>query len=170
MCLFGSGLKNLKYNQKNLDLENSLAITTDTVDNQNSTKEFFMGRIMAQVKITNMFDNNQFIDCSMFVDTGSAVIILPIEWKTRLGKPVDCEPIELELANGQVIKGETCSPFKIQAETFRPVFNEVIFMEMEKGRNGEYEPLLGYVPLEQIPVAVDMLGHRLIPLKTIDAK
>ena len=129
-----------------------------------------MGRIMAQVKIINTFDNNQSLESLMFVDTGSAVIILPKEWKEKLGKPVSCEPIELELANGQVIKGETCSPFKIQVENFRSVFNEVIFMEMEKGRDGKYEPLLGYVPLEQIPVAVDMLGHRLIPLKTIDAK
>jgi hypothetical protein len=32
---------------------------------------------------------------------------------------------------------------------------------MPENENGEYEPLTGYLPLEAIPVAVDMLGHRL---------
>ena len=35
---------------------------------------------------------------------------------------------------------------------------------------GEYEPLLGYVILEQAQAAVDMLGHRLVPVKYIDMK
>jgi hypothetical protein len=36
--------------------------------------------------------------------------------------------------------------------------------------DGDYEPLLGYVILEQAQVAVDMLGHRLVPVKYIDCK
>ena len=43
-------------------------------------------------------------------------------------------------------------------------------MEMDKNEKGDYEPLLGYVLLEQIPVAIDRLGHRLVPVKYIDAK
>ena len=35
---------------------------------------------------------------------------------------------------------------------------------------GEYEPLLGYVILEQAQAAVDMLGYRLVPVKYIDMK
>ena len=35
---------------------------------------------------------------------------------------------------------------------------------------GEYEPLLGSVALEQCGAAVDMLGHRLVPVRYMDAK
>ena len=34
----------------------------------------------------------------------------------------------------------------------------------------DYEPLIGYVVLEAIPAAVDMLGDRLVPLKYADLK
>ncbi len=36
--------------------------------------------------------------------------------------------------------------------------------------NGGYEPLLGYIVLEQSQAAVDMLGHRLILAKRLDLK
>lgn len=39
-----------------------------------------------------------------------------------------------------------------------------------KPANGEYEPLIGYIILEQSQAAVDMLGHRLIPIKHMDLK
>jgi hypothetical protein len=45
-----------------------------------------------------------------------------------------------------------------------------MFMDMEPTDDGEYQPLLGYVILEQAQVAVDMLGHRLVPVKYIDCK
>ena len=41
---------------------------------------------------------------------------------------------------------------------------------MGSADEGEYEPLLGYVILEQAQAAVDMLGHRLVPVKYIDMK
>ena len=36
--------------------------------------------------------------------------------------------------------------------------------------NGGYEPLLGYIVLEQSQVAVDMVGHRLVRVKHADLK
>jgi hypothetical protein len=54
-------------------------------------------------------------------------------------------------------------------EGFRQIFNEVAFVEM-KPANGEYEPLIGYIVLEQSLAAVDMLGHRLVPIKHMDLK
>jgi hypothetical protein len=36
--------------------------------------------------------------------------------------------------------------------------------------NGEYEPLIGYLILEQSQAAVDMLGHRLVLVKHLDLK
>jgi hypothetical protein len=35
---------------------------------------------------------------------------------------------------------------------------------------GEYEPLVGYIALEQAGAAVDMLGHRLVHVKRVDLK
>jgi hypothetical protein len=36
--------------------------------------------------------------------------------------------------------------------------------------DGIYEPLIGYIVLEQCQAAVDMLGHRLIHVKRMDLK
>ncbi|MEW6619901.1 MAG: hypothetical protein AB1422_11300 [bacterium] len=129
-----------------------------------------MGRIVAQVEISNPQDEGKNLTCSIFVDTGAAGLILPMAWKERLGKFASSEVVDLVLANNEVVKGEACGPAGIQIEGFRKVFNEVTFMEMEKAENGEYEPLLGYIILEQTQVAVDMLGHRLVPVKYIDCR
>lgn len=52
---------------------------------------------------------------------------------------------------------------------FRPIYNEVVFVAMEP-ENGIYEPLVGYIVLEQSQAAVDMIGHRLIHVKHFDLK
>jgi hypothetical protein len=36
--------------------------------------------------------------------------------------------------------------------------------------DGAYEPLLGYILLEQSRAAVDLVGHRLLPVKAFDLK
>ena len=46
---------------------------------------------------------------------------------------------------------------------------EVLFIEMQP-EEGSYEPLIGYIPLEQAQAAVDMLGHRLIKVSLVDLK
>ena len=74
------------------------------------------------------------------------------------------------MANGDVVRGEACWPVEIQIEGFRPISNEVIFLDAEDGDAEPAEPLLGYVILEQAQAAVDMLGHRLVPVKYIDMK
>jgi len=129
-----------------------------------------MGRIVAQVKITNLFDEDKFLQCGMLVDTGSGALILPKTWKEKLGNFKRSEAVELQLANHEVIKGEACWPVEIKIEGFRPVSNEVIFVDIDPKESEDYEPLLGYVILEQAQVAVDMLGHRLVPVKYIDMK
>ncbi len=130
-----------------------------------------MGRIIAQTKITNLADEAKSIDCGLFVDTGAGALILPAAWKERLGDFLRSEPVELQLANGDVIRGEACWPVEIKIEGFRPVANEVIFMGAEDEEEDDVpEPLLGYVILEQAQAAVDMLGHRLAPVRYIDLK
>jgi len=77
---------------------------------------------------------------------------------------------EFVLANNEVVQGVACGPVGIRIEGFRKIFNEVMFMDVEPAEDGEYQPLLGYVILEQAQVAVDMLGHRLVPVKHIDCR
>ena len=129
-----------------------------------------MGRIVVQTKITNLFDEEKFIRCGMLVDTGAGALILPSAWKERLGEFKRSESVELLLASREVVRGEACWPVEIRIEGFRPVSNEVIFVDMGRAEDDDYEPLLGYVILEQAQAAVDMLGHRLVPVRYIDMK
>ena len=126
-----------------------------------------MGRIIVQTEITNPFDGNKSIRCGMLVDTGAGALILPLAWKERFGTFRHSEPVELQLASQEVVRGEACGPVQIRMEGFRPIFNEAIFLESEEG---DPESLLGYVILEQAQAAVDMLGHRLVPVRYIDLK
>ena len=48
---------------------------------------------------------------------------------------------------------------------------DIVFMHMEEEEDaGRYEPLIGYIPLAQSGVAVDMIGHRLVPIRYFDMK
>ena len=129
-----------------------------------------MGRIIAQVKVSNPFEEDKTLEFSALVDTGAGALVLPMAWKEKLGHFKNSEPVELMVATETAVMGEVCGPVKIQVQPFRPVFNEVVFLPMEKTEDSDYEPLLGYVILEQIPVAIDMLGHRLVKIKAIDCK
>ena len=126
-----------------------------------------MGRIIAQTRVTNLLDESKSVQCGMLVDTRAGALILPAAWKERLGEFPRTETVELLLANGEVVRGEACAPVEIEIEGFRPVVDEAVFVEAEN-ENGE--PLLGYVILEQAQAAVDVLGHRLVPVRYIDMK
>ena len=90
-----------------------------------------MGRIIAQTKVTNLTDASKFVQCGMLVDTGAAALILPAAWRDRLGAFPREEQVALVLANGKVVQGSACAPVEIQIEGFRPVVNEVMFVETE---------------------------------------
>ena len=128
-----------------------------------------MGRIVASIKIENPMDPEARIRIDALVDTGSSFMVLPKAWRDRLGKLDYVGKVQLETATQETIEGDVCGPVRIQIEGFRPIYNEVLFLDM-KPENGEYEPLVGYVILEQSQAAVDMLGHRLIPVKSMDLK
>ena len=129
-----------------------------------------MGRIVVRTKITNLFGKDKFIRCGMLVDTGAGALLLPSAWKQRLGGFEWSETVELPLANREVVHGEACGPVEIRIEGFHPVLNEAVFVDMQSGEDDEYEPLLGYVILEQAQAALDMLDHRLVPVRYIDMK
>jgi hypothetical protein len=128
-----------------------------------------MERIVASVKIENLSDPSARIRCDALVDTESSFLVLPSAWRDRLGKLDNIGKIQLETATQETVEGEVCGPVQIQIEGFRPIYNEVLFLDM-KPENGEYEPLIGYVVLEQSQAAVDMLGHRLVAVKRMDLK
>lgn len=128
-----------------------------------------MGRIVAQVIVTNALDVTREIRCDVLVDTGASGLFLPSAWRERLGIFAGSREIELETADQRIVRGEACGPVRIQIEGFDPVFNEVIFLDM-RPEDGRFEPLLGYIILEQSRAAVDMVGHRLIPVKYMDLK
>ncbi len=123
-----------------------------------------VGRIVAAVKIENLTDPKAKIRCDALVDTGASYMVLPSAWRDRLGELEEIAKIPLETATQETVEGAICGPVRIQIEGFRSIYNEVLFIDMEPA-NGQYEPLIGYVILEQCQAAVDMLGHRLIPVK-----
>ncbi|MGF1614975.1 MAG: hypothetical protein ACFCVA_14010 [Gammaproteobacteria bacterium] len=128
-----------------------------------------MGRIVISVSVQNLSNPDQRIRCDALVDTGASHLVLPSAWKGRVGELEELDTVELELANQQSVKGVIYGPVRIQIEGFRAVYNEVLFVDMEP-EDGVYEPLLGYIVLEQSAAAVDMLGHRLIHVKRMDLK
>ena len=124
---------------------------------------------MSSVRFEHISDPTAKIRCDALVDTVASYMVLPSAWRERLGNIEEITTVSLENATAQTIEGLICGPVRIQIEGFRPVYNEVLFIDMEP-ENGEYEPLIGYLSLEQSQVAVDMLGHRLIPVKRMDLK
>jgi predicted aspartyl protease len=128
-----------------------------------------MGRIIASVKIDNAADLSKGLRCEALVDTGASLMVLPSAWKDRLGVLESGVEVDVETATQEVVRAEVCGPVRIQIEGFRPIFSEVAFIEM-KPSNGDYEPLIGYIILQQSQAAVDMQGHRLVPVKHMDLK
>jgi len=128
-----------------------------------------VGRIVASVLIENASDLSKGVRCDALVDTGASLMVLPSAWKDRFGRLEAITEIEVETATQETVTAEVCGPVRIQIEGFRAIFNEVAFVDM-KPADGEYEPLIGYIVLEQSLAAVDMLGHRLVPIKHMDLK
>jgi predicted aspartyl protease len=128
-----------------------------------------MGRIITSVTIENIMEPSKNLRCDALVDTGASHLVLPTAWKDRLGELQGIGEIELETATQEIVQGNVYGPVRIQIEGFRPIFGEVVFIDMTP-QNGLYEPLVGYIVLEQSQAAVDMLGHRLIHVKRMDLK
>jgi len=128
-----------------------------------------VGRIVASVQIGNVIDASKTFRCDALVDTGASHMILPKASKERLGKLESTRTIQMETATQEILTGEVCGPVRIKIEGFPTVYSEVAFVEMNPA-NGKFEPLIGYIVLEQSQAGVDMLGHRLIPVKHMDLK
>jgi predicted aspartyl protease len=128
-----------------------------------------MGRIIAQVGIQSVLDPDKRILCDALVDTGSSHLVLPTAWRQRLGDLKEIGTVELEIATQQTVQGSVCGPVQVQIEGFRAIFTELVFVDMEP-EDRKYEPLIGYIVLEQSQAAVDEVGHRLVHVKRLDLK
>ena len=128
-----------------------------------------MGRISTSVRIENVADSSKSVRCDALVDTGASHLVLPSAWKDRLGELELIETIQLQTATQESVTGEIWGPVRIQIEGFRHIYNEVLFVDMNP-EDGVYEPLIGYIVLEQCQAAIDMSGHRLIQAKRMDLR
>jgi predicted aspartyl protease len=128
-----------------------------------------MGRIVTSVKVENFISPDKKIRCDALVDTGASHMTLPMAWRDRLGDLEQFRRTQLQTATQTSVEGAVCGPVRIQIEGFEPICSEVVFVDMEPV-DGDYEPLVGYLVLEQSQAAVDMLGHRLIHVKRLDLK
>lgn len=124
-----------------------------------------MGIIISPVTISNVVDPEKRFSFNGFVDTGAMFMTLPSAWKDKFGNMEKVEDVELELASGEKRPGEVFGPARLKIGNFREVFGEVLFMDMEPDKDGNFEPLIGYLPLEAIPVGIDMLNHELFKVK-----
>ena len=128
-----------------------------------------VGRIVTPVRIENALDASTHLLFDALVETRASHVVLPAAWKDRLGALASTQSVNLETATQDTVKAEICGPVKVQIEGFRPIHTEVLFVEMHPA-DGVYEPLLGCIALGQSQAAVDMLGHRLVPVKHVDLK
>jgi len=128
-----------------------------------------MGRIITEVSISNALEPKHHFTCDVLIDTGTSSLVLPKSWKSKLGQLSSSRTVSMETADQRVIMGEVCGPVQIQIKGFDPVYNEVTFIDMEPSE-GRYEPLLGYIILEQSRAAIDMSSHLLTHVKYMDLK
>jgi len=128
-----------------------------------------MGRISVTVTIANFAQHERRIETRALIDTGAYCLTLPSAWRDRLGKLGGSRRIKLEMADHRVMEGDVCGPVTIRIHEFAAFFGEVLFMDMQPV-DGEYEPLVGYIALEQAGIAVDMVSHRLMRLPHFDLK
>ncbi len=75
----------------------------------------------------------------------------------------------MQTADQRVMSAEVCGPVIIHIDGFDVVSGEVMFLDMESDSDS-YEPLLGYIVLEQSRAAVDLERHRLVPVRALDLK
>ena len=86
-----------------------------------------MGRIVANVSVKNLFEQDKIINFDALVDTGTAYMVLPPVWKERLGNLNLIRQIDCETATQEIVKGEVCGPVEIKIEGFDPFMEKCFF-------------------------------------------
>jgi predicted aspartyl protease len=128
-----------------------------------------MGMITVATAVENVLDPDKRIEFTALVDTGATYLTLPTAWRERLGEFKKHKTIQIDLADQRSREGVLCGPAKIEIAGFEEVYSEILFIDMAPD-NGEYEPLLGCIPLETARMAVDLDSHTLVSLKRAKLK
>lgn len=128
-----------------------------------------MGRIVAQVKITNPLDKSKVLEFSALVDTGASYLTLPLAWRDKLGEMDDVRRVTAQVADQRSVEAQIAGPVRIQIENFPAAYTEILFLDMGDAPE-RYEPLLGHLPLQQSQISIDMVNHCLFPVKYVDCK
>lgn len=117
---------------------------------------------MQRVKIQSLLNKEERVEVDALVDTGASIMALPAKYKS-IFPTTELYDAESATAAG-LVPVKLGTGFLVQVADFRPTSADIAFIE------GLDEPLIGYTLLEAIPVAIDMLGHRLVPVKHLDMK
>lgn len=128
-----------------------------------------MGRIVATVTVKNALDESKAHTFDALVDTGATLLTLPKAWRETFGEFLTTATERVQLADQHEVDVDICGPVTVQLDGFRRINTDVAFVDMAS-EDGAYEPLIGYIVLEQAGIAVDMAGHRLIAVKHLDLK
>jgi len=129
-----------------------------------------MGRIITPVELQNFLKPEHKLKIRAFVDTAAGYLTLPLAWKEKLGELRSVGEVTTQFADQREGTAEVFGAVLLKIPGFREIITEVLFLEMHPDEDGNYEPLLGYIPLEQANAAVDMQNHKLIPIKYVDLK
>ena len=118
-----------------------------------------MGRIVARASIENLQDSSSKMQVDLLVHTAAAYLTLPLAWKERLGNLRSFGTVRTQFADQKIGTAEVFGPVLLKINGFREINTEVLFLDMQPAENGGYEPLLGYIPLEQASTSSRKFFH-----------
>src|SRR5438874_6294385 len=93
-------------------------------------REVRVGNVVVNVTVTSLLEPTRHISFEGLVDTGAFAVVLPTAWKERLAPFPQFSEVHVETADQRVVIAEACSPVWIQIAGFRPIPDEVVFMDM----------------------------------------
>lgn len=131
-----------------------------------------MGRVVASVQVENKYGPAPMppVRVNALVDTGASHLVLPLAWRDKFGVFAREREDETDTATQERARVMFCGPARVQVEGFSEAHTDVLFLDMKPDRDGDYTPLLGYTVLEVCKAAVDLRGHRLIPVRAFDLR
>ena len=131
-----------------------------------------MGRVMASVQVENKYGPAPVppVMINALVDTGASHLVLPMAWREKFGVFAEERDDETETATQERAHVVLCGPAQVKVDGFGDARTDVLFLDMKPDRDGDYTPLLGYTVLEMCKAAVDLKGHRLIPVRAFDLR
>lgn len=129
-----------------------------------------MGKVIVPIRVENLEFPAHTLEVQAFVDTAAAYLTLPAAWRARLGRLRRFRTVKTQFADQRAGVADVYGPVLLKIGEFPEISTEVLFIDMSPDEQGNFEPLLGYIPLEQANAAVDLSERKLIALKYVDMK